>query len=54
VGSTSTDSTNCGSKIFENLGMVAHACNPSYSGGRDLEKFEASMDKKLPDPISRN
>jgi hypothetical protein len=35
----------------ENIGlsMVAHACNPNYSGGRDWEdhSFEASLGKKF-------
>jgi hypothetical protein len=30
--------------------LVAHACNPSYSGGRNQEYFKASPGKKLERP----
>jgi hypothetical protein len=35
---------------------VAHACNPSYSGGRDLEEHGSKPDQAnhSVDPISKN
>jgi hypothetical protein len=35
---------------------VAHACNPSYSGGREQEDFgsKAAWAKSSQDPISKN
>jgi hypothetical protein len=36
-------------------GVVAHACNPSYSGGRDQEdgSFKASQGKIVHETLSR-
>jgi hypothetical protein len=35
---------------------VAHACNPSYSGGRDQEDhgLKPAWENSLRDPISKN
>jgi hypothetical protein len=35
---------------------VAHACNPSYSGGRDLEdrSLKSAWENGSRDPISKN
>jgi hypothetical protein len=43
-------------EINISLGTEVHACDPSYSGGRDLggSWFEASPGKKLSRPISIN
>jgi hypothetical protein len=32
---------------------VAHACNPSYSGGRDQEDSKPAQANSLQDPISK-
>jgi hypothetical protein len=36
--------------------LVAHTCNPSYSGGRDQEDFgsKPAWTNSLQDPISKN
>jgi hypothetical protein len=38
------------------MGIVAHACNPSYSGGRDWEGQRSSQAQAISsqDPISTN
>jgi hypothetical protein len=43
------------SKPSENQALGAHACNPSYSGGRDQEdcSSEPTPAKSLWDPISK-
>jgi hypothetical protein len=39
-------------KVNRSQAPVAHACNPSYSGGREESRFEASLGKIVPrDPI---
>jgi hypothetical protein len=41
------------SKVHKRPGIVTHVCNPTYSGGRDLEDhgyLEASPGKKLARP----
>jgi hypothetical protein len=42
-------------KILECLELVVHACNPSYSGGRDQEDhcLKPAQANSLKDPISK-
>jgi hypothetical protein len=44
-----------GSRKGREPGMVAHACNPSYSGGRDQEGGGRKLvwGNSSPDPVSK-
>jgi hypothetical protein len=43
-------------KMYDELGAGGHACNPSYSGGRDQEDCSSkpALTNSSKDPISKN